>query len=144
VQVGFHTTQRIERPQFAIDIHTADGVYCAGINTRMDDRDLGVIEGDGRIELVIPKLWLLPGAYTVSVGILDAQGLTPFDLHMRAYPFSVASERRDFGVVYLEHEWRHAPSVDRAVPSHPIGRRVASTAVRTAPAHLAAVQEERV
>lgn len=105
VQVGYHAAAAVERAHVAIDIHNADGVYCAGINTRMDDRDLGTLHGDGRVELVIPKLGLLPGSYTVSIGILDSRGL-PLDLQMRAYPFSVLSDRRDFGIVYLEHEWR--------------------------------------
>ena len=57
--------------------------------------------------MVTPRLSLLPGCYSISAGILDPQGLRPLDLHARAYPFTVVSTRRDFGFVYLEHEWRH-------------------------------------
>jgi lipopolysaccharide transport system ATP-binding protein len=141
VQVGYHATRPIVRPQVAVDVHNADGVYCAGINTRMDDRDLGVLEGSGRIELAIPRLWLLPGAYSISVGIHDTQGLQPYDLQLRAYPFAVVSERRDFGVVYLEHEWRAATAADSPHSSHPIRARATAVTAR-ALAGIAATEEE--
>ena len=73
----------------------------------MDRRDFGVLEGGGVVDLAFPRLALLPGCYVISVGILDAQGLGPLDVQHRAYPFSVASEERDLGVVHLERAWRH-------------------------------------
>ena len=115
IRLRYHAVAPVDRPQFAIDIHNADGVYCAGINTRMDERDLGRVTGAGHVDLVIPKLWLLPGAYSVSAGISDASALRTYDLHLRAYPFSVLSERRDYGIVYLEHDWRRVDA--RAVVS---------------------------
>jgi lipopolysaccharide transport system ATP-binding protein len=138
IEIGYQTQRPVDRPLFAVDVHNADGIQCAGINTRMDNRDLGTIEGSGRVELVIPKLHLLPGSYTVSVGILDSRNLRPFDLQLRAYPFSVVSERRDFGIVYLEHEWRvtpdgalHRPSVtERAAIQGGRGRSTGSIATQ--------------
>ena len=107
VRVRYQAAQPIRQPHVAIDVHSVDGVYCAGINTRMDTCALGTLHGSGFVDLVIPNLSLLPGCYTISAGILDPQGLRPLDLHDRAYPFSVVSERRDFGIVYLEHHWHH-------------------------------------
>ena len=135
IEIGYQTQRPVDRPLFAMDIHNADGIHCAGINTRMDNRDLGTVDGSGRVELVIPKLNLLPGSYTVSVGILDSRNLRPFDLQLRAYPFSVVSERRDFGIVYLEHEWRVATDepaarqsvTDRAAAIHGGRARAAAT-----------------
>ena len=110
IQVHYQAREPIARPHVAIDIHTADGTYCAGINTRMDDCTLGTLEGEGHVELKVSRLSLLPGCYSISAGILDREGLRPLDLHSRAYPFTVVSTRRDFGVVYLEHEWQHTPA----------------------------------
>src|SRR4051812_14413610 len=111
VRVHYRALEPIRQPHVAIDVHSVDGVYCAGINTRMDTCALGTLDGSGFVDLVIPNLSLLPGCYTISAGILDPQGLRPLDLHDRAYPFSVVSERRDFGIVYLEHNWRHENAV---------------------------------
>jgi hypothetical protein len=81
----------------------------------MDRRDLGVLEGEGQVELALPQLTLLPGSYLISVGILDGIGGTTLDLHNHAYPFSVMSDRRELGVAHLDHYWTHRaePGVTR-------------------------------
>jgi lipopolysaccharide transport system ATP-binding protein len=112
VRVRYQATAPVDHPQFAIEFHNADGIYCAGINTRMDERDFGRVDGAGYVDLVIPKLPLLRGSYSVSAGILDASGMRTYDLHVRAYPFSVLSERPDYGIVYLEHDWRRVETHD--------------------------------
>jgi lipopolysaccharide transport system ATP-binding protein len=108
VRIAYEARQPVADAAFAIDLHRADGVYCAGINTLMDKRDVGVLEGTGVVELSLPRLNLLPGYYLASVGILNGAG-SNYDLHNQAYPFSVISDRRDLGVVYLDHHWIHRP-----------------------------------
>jgi lipopolysaccharide transport system ATP-binding protein len=136
IRVSYHAAEAVDQPQFAIDIHNADGVYCAGINTRMDERDLGRVDGHGYVDLVIPKLLLLPGSYSVSAGILDRNSTRTYDLHLRAYPFSVLSERRDYGIVYLEHDWRR---VEARETSRPV---LAQGARRRGSRALATTQQE--
>jgi lipopolysaccharide transport system ATP-binding protein len=139
IRIGYHARQPIRQPHVAIDIHGVDGVYCAGINTRMDDCALGTLEGRGYVDLAIAKLSLLPGCYTISAGILDPQGLRPLDLQERAFPFSVVSDRRDFGFVYLEHQWTHANGAE----ARPVSRHDARLSPRPARSLAAvAVQEE--
>jgi hypothetical protein len=139
IRVGYEAREPIRQPHVAIDIHGVDGVYCAGINTRMDDCALGTLEGKGFVDLAISKLALLPGCYSISAGILDPQGLRPLDLQERAFPFSVVSDRRDFGFVYLEHHWMHGRGAD----ARPSGRHEVRLASRPARSLAAvAVQEE--
>ena len=107
IRVRYEATRPTAHASIAVDIHRGDDVYCAGINTLMDKRDLGTLSGAGYVDLAISRLNLLPGCYLVSVGILDGAGGATLDLHNRAYPFSVISDRRDLGVVYLDHEWSH-------------------------------------
>src|SRR2546427_550977 len=64
VRIHYKTSRPIERPHFAVDIHRGDGVYCHGTNTRLARLDLGTIDRDGHIDLVIPHLRLLPGCYS--------------------------------------------------------------------------------
>jgi lipopolysaccharide transport system ATP-binding protein len=111
VRIPYDTVGSVSGASFAIDVHSADDVYCAGINTLMDRRDLGVLAGSGYVELSIPQLNLLPGCYLISVGILDGIGGATLDLQTRAYAFSVISERRDLGFVYLPHSWTHQARV---------------------------------
>src|SRR5262249_19676223 len=106
VRLHYQARQPMPRPHFAVDIHRTDGVYCAGINTQMDGIAGGTIEGAGTVELALKTLPLLPGCYTVSLGILDGSMMAPIDARLKAYPFSVASSKRDFGLIAIEREWR--------------------------------------
>jgi len=105
IRVHYETKEPVDAPQFAVDIHRADGLYCAGINTRISGHRVGLIQGGGHIDLTIPSLPLLAGCYLVSVGILHGSLMTPYDVHLRAYPFSVSSHSRQVGVLHLEHSW---------------------------------------
>jgi homopolymeric O-antigen transport system ATP-binding protein len=107
VRVHYEASCAVQAPHFGVDMIRADGVYCAGINTSMDHRDLGRLEGRGHVDLVIPHLWLLPGSYLITVGILENRTLSALDVQHGVCPFSVVSDRHDYGIVYLEHEWRH-------------------------------------
>ena len=92
IRILYEAVKPVERPHFAVDIARGDGVHCYGTNTRLDRHDWGVVEGAGHIDLVIPRLWLLPGCYSVSVGILDATCARAHDVRFHAYPFSVVSD----------------------------------------------------
>jgi lipopolysaccharide transport system ATP-binding protein len=109
VRIQYHASRSVAKPTFAVDIYRGDGVYCAGINTRMDRRHFGNLEGDGQVDLLIDSLPLLPGCYVVSAGILDAHGAQTLDVHHRAYPFSIAADSRDQGLVHLDRHWDHKP-----------------------------------
>jgi len=107
VRVKYEAPEPVRSASITIDIHRGDGVYCAGVNSLMDKYDLGILSGTGHVDLMIPRLNLLPGCYLISVGILDNTVGRTYDLHNRAYPFSIMSDRRDLGVIYLEREWTH-------------------------------------
>jgi ABC-type glutathione transport system ATPase component len=62
IRVDYETGRPIEGQHSAIDIHRAEGLYCAGINTMMDSHDVGRVHGRGVVDLVVCSLSLLPGA----------------------------------------------------------------------------------
>jgi lipopolysaccharide transport system ATP-binding protein len=111
VRISFHATQAFERPQFAVDIHRDDGVYCSGIGTRLDRWQTGTVEGDGSVDLQFSRLMLTRGSYQLSVGIYDSQGARLFDLQERAFPFSMVSDSRELGAVSLDHTWAYSTPV---------------------------------
>ncbi|HEY6210942.1 MAG TPA: ABC transporter ATP-binding protein [Vicinamibacterales bacterium] len=127
VRVRYHADAPVRNVSFAVDLHRSDGVYCAGINTMMDSRDLGELDGPGEVELCLPQLNLLPNYYLTTVGIIHTLDGTTLDLHSNVCAFSMVSERRDLGVMYLEHSWRHQP--DAGASRTPL-RHAASTGAR--------------
>jgi lipopolysaccharide transport system ATP-binding protein len=120
VRVHYETRRPVRNAAIAVDIHRGDGIYCAGVSTVADRCNPEVLEGVGYVDVAFPNLALLPGCYLGSVRILDGGGGPPHDRRDRAYPFTIVSDRRDAGVVYLDHGWTHQPStpavVDKARP----------------------------
>jgi lipopolysaccharide transport system ATP-binding protein len=106
LRILYQAARDLDRVHFAVDIHRGDGVCCYGINTNMDGETFGVTEGKGHVDLFLPRITLLPNYYTLSVGIHDQDCMSPHDVHTFAYPFSVTSNRKDSGIVFLDHEWR--------------------------------------
>ncbi len=116
VRLYYAATRPVDSPHFAVDIHRSDGIYCYGTGTFLSC-DLGTLEGEGWVDLVFPRLGLLPGCYTVSAGVHRADGQGAYDFHAGAYPFSITSGVRDLGVAYLDHTWQHWP--DGAASTRP-------------------------
>jgi lipopolysaccharide transport system ATP-binding protein len=107
VRVHYETVRPVKNAAIAVDIHRGYGLYCAGVSTMIDRHDLGVLDGIGAVEVAFPRLALLPGWYLGSARIVDATSGVVYDRRNRAYPFSVMSDRRDAGVLYLDREWSH-------------------------------------
>src|SRR5437870_1067690 len=100
-----YRASRPVKPHFAVDVYRADGHYCTGINTRMDRRSFGTLEGDGQIDLVVDSRELRPGGYVLSVGILDAHTGRTLDVHHRAYQFSIAPHPSKHGAGLVDRDW---------------------------------------
>ena len=59
-----------------------------------------------------------------TIGIINTVDGTTLDLHSNVCAFSVVSDRRDLGVVYLAHAWRHQadPAILRPALRYPAAR----------------------
>jgi hypothetical protein len=115
VRVHYETRRPVRNAAIAVGIHRGDGIYCAGVSTVADRYSLDVLEGVGYVDVVFSKLALLPGCYLGSVTILDGAGGRSHDRRERAYPFTVVSDCRDAGVMYLDHRWAHQQSTPAVV-----------------------------
>jgi hypothetical protein len=105
VRLLYQASRPVVTPHFAIDVYRANGQYCTGINTRMDRRSFGTLDGDGQVDLVVDGGTLRPGGYVLSVGILDAQSGRALDVHHRAYQFSIAPANNP-GAGAFDRDWQ--------------------------------------
>jgi hypothetical protein len=105
VRLLYRASRPVVMPYFAVDVYRADGHYCTGINTRMDRRSFGTLDGDGQVDLVVDSGGLRPGGYVLSVGILDAQSGRTLDVHHRAYQFSIAPPTINHGPGPFDRDW---------------------------------------
>jgi lipopolysaccharide transport system ATP-binding protein len=107
IRVEFFAHQRIERPQFGIGIHRADGVHVAAPNNVAARSEVASIEGPGAFEYRLDRLPLLQGDYEITAAIYDHEAIHPYDHHERRYVLHVwngaALDR--WGLVHLPGEW---------------------------------------
>jgi lipopolysaccharide transport system ATP-binding protein len=61
--------------------------------------------GHRQVELLFPKLHLLSGNYWLSVYVLDDSGLQVYDMAESVCAFTVHNPGREFGLVYIPHQW---------------------------------------
>ncbi len=105
IEVEFETRKPLESPVMGVALFRADGVYCYGPNTLFD----GVLSGtyDGRYLLTaeFDDLALLGGLYQASVSFYDKGHVYAYAWHHRLYPFTVRTERKDHGLVWLRHRF---------------------------------------
>lgn len=82
-----------------VGLFRRDGVYCHGTWRKLTDEQRC-------ISLIYPKLQLLPGEYRISVGIRESNEDALLACHHGIYPVTVSSDKKDHGIVYMEHKWR--------------------------------------
>jgi len=93
------STELLQDLMLWVGIYRTDGIYCHG--------SIKKITSTGNISkvLVYPKLLLLPGGYTLSIGLWDSR-LEEFLMYSHGiYTFNMIAEKQDHGTVYLEHHW---------------------------------------
>lgn len=105
VRIEYRARHRIETPVFDIGIWTPGGVKCHGANTKESSFNIDSIDGQGWVEIKYDPLALLPGFYEVAVAIEESDGLVPFDVHYRAYPFEVTGAGPEHGIALLDVSW---------------------------------------
>ncbi len=105
--VEYVVNKEIDDPHFGAAVFREDGLYCYGPNTRFDKIKIKRLrKGQGEFSIEYKRLNLLPGRYRVSVAIWEKDEKFAYDHHHAYYKFEVISDKKDHGVLYLEHKWR--------------------------------------
>ena len=108
VRLHYSTREPVERPVFGIAVHSLDGVAVTGPNTRDADLVPDKIDAPGTVDLLVPRLLLLPGTYDLSGAVYDFSRQHPYDHRHRVYRFDVepGHPREEHGFVSLGGSWR--------------------------------------
>ncbi len=104
IDVEYQVQQFIDEAAFGVGLFRDDGTHCYGTNTGIEGHLLALAPGQGHIRLVLDRLGLLPGTYTVDVAVHAPNG-HPYDYWREARSFSVRSSLDDLGVYRPRHRW---------------------------------------
>ena len=81
------------------------GPQVTGIRTDVDGMQLGILEGDGTIDIIVPNLYLLPNIYTIDAVLFHKDGFTFYDRMNRIAHLKVRGGNLINGTAYLPHQW---------------------------------------
>ena len=104
VDFEYCVRERIEKAVMGIAIYRDDGTYCYGTNTEIEDHKLALEPGHGRARIIIDRLALLAGVYSVDLAIHAPNG-HPYDYWRQVCGFSVRSQVGDSGIYRPRHTW---------------------------------------
>ena len=114
-----------------VGINRIDDLEVCSLATHLDGRPPLTGRSRYRIGVVLPRLPLVKGEFTLYVFLLDEAGLHIFDQRIVRRAFGVHSPGYAFGLIKVEHRWLEAPG--RAA-----GSAAAAATVAPAPAAQAA------
>ncbi len=103
--VGFYEcTKIIEKVSFIVEIFRSDSIQCYKTSTKMDKIKDITLSKEGKFELEIQEMMLLPGRYAIDISVEDGDGLL-VDSFKGAIEIDMFSKIRDGGIVRLKHQW---------------------------------------
>ncbi len=111
-RVHYAASQPVERPVFAMAVHTLQGVELTHPTTRQSGLVPERIEGNGVVDLVVDRLLLLPGTYDASASVTDYAALHTYDHRHRAVRFDVdpgMPHETEGGLMSLGGVWHLGP-----------------------------------
>lgn len=107
-RMHYKTSQPVHDPVFNITIHILNSYQVTGIRTDVDGVQLGLLDGEGYVDLVIPDLNLLPNIYTIDAVLLHNDGYTFYDRISNIAHLKVRGGLLVNGSAYLPHSWQRA------------------------------------
>lgn len=103
IKFKYKMNHSFENVAIGFGLFRNDGLCCYGSNTNIEDIDVE-LNNEGEILLNIPIMNLLPGEYWIDVAIHSREG-EPYDYLQRAKTFVIQSEKKDIGIIRLDHKW---------------------------------------
>lgn len=105
VSVGYVAMPSAPNAAFGVTIARSDGTYCYATNTRSDGLPPMEVGKEGEVKISFNPLTLLPGTFFVHAAVFEPLTHTHYDFREHAAMFKVRSDRTDYGVCVLPHQW---------------------------------------
>jgi ABC-2 type transport system ATP-binding protein len=114
VRVSYTAQETTDDLLFGILIYDQDGNQIFGTNTKINDVEVPVADGDGVVSFEFGRVPLLDGDYLVTLAIQTTDEGTVYDWRECAWSFSVMNPSRSVGIVSLPIDIRFgAPGAER-------------------------------
>jgi len=105
LRLHYQAIQPVVNPVINLAINVLYDQQVTGIRTDVDGMQVGTLEGEGSIDLVIPNFNLLPNVYTFDAVMFHPDGFTFYDRVNKAAYLKVRGGLRVNGTAFLPHQW---------------------------------------
>jgi ABC-2 type transport system ATP-binding protein len=114
IRLRWMSHQPVKQPVFGITVLTVEGVVVSDCNTREAGYVPDTLDGAGHVDLELPALMLLPGAYDLQVSLTDFSAVHTYDFLRHCLRFDVehGTPREAGGIVSLGGSWHGLPVSD--------------------------------
>jgi len=113
IDIAVHANEPQKDFVFGIGIYHSDGTCVYGTNTDIEALRGDILDGEGRVRVVIPSLDLVGGTYRLDVAVHTKNGRA-FDYRRGVLRFIVGSAHHETGVYRPPHEWQFEGGVKMA------------------------------
>ena len=109
IRLHYQADERVERPVFAASLHTVDGQHLWSHHTWDAEYIPSSVKGAGSVDVVIPRLPLAPGTFTINSSVVDESLSHSFDQWVKAIHFDViqGEPRESGGVIVMNSHWQN-------------------------------------
>jgi lipopolysaccharide transport system ATP-binding protein len=105
IRIHYQTQEPVNNPVVNIVIHVLNSHQVTGIRTDFDNLELGTLNGEGTLDILIPQLNLLPNIYTLDAVAFHNDGYTFYDRVNKINHLKIKGGLEINGTAYLPHTW---------------------------------------
>ncbi len=117
IRIHYQALRPVKNPVFNLTMHLIDGHQVTGIRTDVDGYGLGTLEGEGFVEIAIPKLHLLPNIYVMDAVVFQEDGFSLCDRANNVGHLKLKGGLQINGTAYLPHTWHQSSSTEAVIAS---------------------------
>lgn len=104
IRINYITKEKLDDVVFGVAIYRSDQTYIYGTNTLIDYSRPSTMEGKGHVDLVIDRLPLNAGEYSIDLAFHKPDGFN-YDFWREACRLEIQNKKNEVGVISLVHEW---------------------------------------
>jgi lipopolysaccharide transport system ATP-binding protein len=105
LRLHYRASQPVANPVINLTVNVLYDQQVTGIRTDIDGIQVGVLEGEGMVEIAIPQFNLLPNVYTFDAVLFHPDGFTFYDRVNKAAYVKIRGGLQVNGFAYLPHRW---------------------------------------
>ena len=102
--IDYTVKKPVKDAVFGFGVFDMNGVQCYGTNTRIDRVEEFSLKENGRAEIVLENVLLLPSEYSFDFAIETGEGI-PVDYCRQIYKAEMISNTGDTGISRIDHKW---------------------------------------